>query len=47
MKKKRKRLSFGSGMKPVIEEKERSRISPRPLSKTRKKLTRFRPPKMS
>lgn len=46
-KKKNKVLSFSSGMKPEIKQEERSRISPRPFSKTGKKLTRFRPPKMS
>jgi len=47
MTKKRKILKFGSGMKPQNEQKERARISPSPLTKTGKKLTRFRPPKMS
>ncbi len=44
--KNKKQLSFGPGMKPIYKEKERSRISPRPLSKTSKKITRYRSPKM-
>lgn len=47
MAKKNKILSFGSGMKPIHKEKERSKISSKPLSKTSKKITRYRSPKMS
>ena len=47
MGKKDKILSFGPGMKPVHKEKERSKISSKPLSKTGKKITRYRSPKMS
>lgn len=48
MKKKNKKvLGFGSGMKPIQKEKERSKISSKPFSKTGKKITRYRPPKMS
>jgi len=42
-----KQLKFTSGMKPEYKQKERSRITPRPFSKLRRKLTRFRLPKMS
>lgn len=46
-KKKNKILSFSNSMEPVVKEKERSKISSKPLSKTKKKITRFNLPKMS
>ena len=43
--KKRKKLDFGSSMKPKIYEKERAKISSRPFSKSNK-FTRYTKPDM-
>ncbi len=44
-KNKLKCLDFSSGMQPKVLEKERDVITQKPLTKTKQKLLRFRPPK--
>jgi hypothetical protein len=44
-KKKSKILDFSSSMQPKQLERKRDVISHKPLTKTKKKLLRFRPPK--
>ena len=46
-KKKNKILDFSSSMEPKVHEKERNAITDKPLSKTKLKIMRFRPPKFT
>jgi hypothetical protein len=46
-KKKNKILDFSSSMEPKVHEKERNIITDKPLSKTKLKILRFRPPKFT